>query len=57
MREGGELEEARESWRKDREWENDQLKAGNSGKGKAVMGSKLRTTGKVESAVKGWGFR
>ena len=56
VREGGELEEARESWRKDREWENSQVDGG-KGKGKAVVGSKLRSTGKVESAVKGWGFR
>ena len=57
VREGGELEEARESWRKDREWENQQVDAG-KGKGKAaVVGSNLRSTGKVESAVKGWGFR
>lgn len=49
VREGGELEEAVESWRRDTEWEK-----GQKGKG---MGSKIRSTGKVEEAVKGWGWR
>lgn len=49
VREGGELEEAVESWKRDAEWEK-----GQKGKG---MGSKIRSTGEVEQAVKGWSWR
>lgn len=53
IRIGGELDDARESYCNDRVWEKQQVE---KGKGKGVMGSKLRSTGMVESSVRGWGF-
>lgn len=52
VRLGGELDDARESYSRDRAWEREQV----AGKGKGTLGSKMRSTGKVESAVRGWGF-
>lgn len=47
VRMGGELEEAIAAYQQDMAWEKTQ--------GKGKMGSKIRTTGKLEAAVKGWG--
>ena len=49
VREGGELAEAVESYNNDAAWE-----ASQKGKGK-VMGSRIKSTGKVEAQVGGWG--
>lgn len=55
VREGGELEEALEAWRRDERWEREQQTLG---KGKEAMGSRIKTTGQVEQKVrKGWGWR
>lgn len=48
VREGGELEEAIEAYRVDEKWEKEQ-----DGK----MGSRLKSTGRVEAEVKGWGLK
>ena len=46
-REGGELEEAVASYERDEKWEKQQ---------KGSMGSRLKSTGRVEGAVKGWSW-
>jgi len=59
VREGGELEEAKKSYEADERWELEQRELGGKGKGKALFGSKIRTTGEVENSglKKGWGWR
>lgn len=54
VREGGELEEALESFMEDSKWENGQL---GKGKGKEIVGSRIRSTGQVAKDAKGWGWR
>ena len=53
VREGGELEEAVRAWEDDQAWERAQVGVG---KGKGVVGSRMRTTGQVEQKVRGWGW-
>lgn len=53
-RQGGELEEAIDSWKRDEAWEKEWVA---SGKGKGKMGSKIRSTGEVARDAKGWSWR
>ncbi|GAA5909829.1 hypothetical protein JCM5296_001830 [Sporobolomyces johnsonii] len=54
VREGGELDEAVEAWRRDERWEREQQA---QGKGKGVIGSKLGSTGQAKIKVRtGWGW-